>query len=58
MKVSFYKLTNGGFSPSFYNRSDGRPDITRDWPLIEVGGRVLWTAMDCNGNGSGSGELA
>jgi hypothetical protein len=35
IKVSFYKLTNGGFSPSFYRRSDGHPDLKRDWPLIE-----------------------
>jgi hypothetical protein len=35
MNVSFYKLTNGGFSPSFYRRSDGNPDVNRDWPLIE-----------------------
>jgi len=35
VRVSFYKLTNGGFSPSFYTRSDGHPDIKRDWQLIE-----------------------
>jgi transcriptional regulator with XRE-family HTH domain len=35
MKVSFYKLANGGFSPSFYNRTDGRSDLKRDWALIE-----------------------
>jgi hypothetical protein len=35
VKVSFYKLSNGGFSPSFYSRSDGAPNIKRDWPLIE-----------------------
>jgi hypothetical protein len=35
MRVSFYKLTNGGFSPSFYSRSDGPPDVRRDWSLIE-----------------------
>jgi hypothetical protein len=35
VKVSFYKLTNGGFSPSTYSRSDGHPDFKRDWPLIE-----------------------
>lgn len=35
VKVSFYKLANGGFSPSFYSRSDGRPDVKRDWALIE-----------------------
>jgi hypothetical protein len=35
VRVSFYKLTNGGFSPSVYSRSDGNPDIKRDWPLIE-----------------------
>lgn len=34
--VSFYKLRNGGFSPSVYSRRDGvAPDIKRDWPLIE-----------------------
>ncbi len=26
MKVSFYKLANGGFSPGFYNRPDGRSE--------------------------------
>jgi transcriptional regulator with XRE-family HTH domain len=35
VKVWFYKLTNGGFSPSYYSRSDGHPDFKRDWPLIE-----------------------
>lgn len=34
--VSFYKLQNGGFSPSVYSRRDGvHPDVQRDWPLIE-----------------------
>lgn len=35
MRLSFYKLTNGGFAPGFYRRSDQHPDVTRDWPLIE-----------------------
>jgi hypothetical protein len=34
--VSFYKLQNGGFSPSVYSRRDGEhPDVERDWHLIE-----------------------
>jgi transcriptional regulator with XRE-family HTH domain len=34
--VSFYKLRNGGFSLSVYSRRDGvRPDLQRDWSLIE-----------------------
>ena len=34
--VSFYKLQNGGFSPSVYSRRDGvHPDVHRDWHLIE-----------------------
>jgi hypothetical protein len=35
MQVAFYKLANGGFSPSSYRRSDRPSDATRDWPLIE-----------------------
>lgn len=35
VKVSFYRLANGGFAPSFYSRSDGNLDVKRDWPLIE-----------------------
>jgi len=35
LRVSFYKLANGGFAPSFYNRSDGGSDVRRDWALIE-----------------------
>lgn len=35
MIVSFYKLANGGFSPGSYRRTDGHPDVQRDWPLLE-----------------------
>jgi hypothetical protein len=32
---SGYPIFRAGFSPSFYNRSDGRSDVKRDWALIE-----------------------
>ncbi|HKW53849.1 MAG TPA: hypothetical protein VJO12_09165 [Stellaceae bacterium] len=35
MTVRFYRLPNGGFSPSTYRRSDRHPDIERDAPLLE-----------------------
>ena len=35
MTVSFYKLTNGGFSLSFYRHSGGRSDVVRDRAFIE-----------------------
>jgi hypothetical protein len=33
--VSFYALTNGGFSPAYYTRKDCPPDQTRDRLLLE-----------------------
>jgi len=35
LEVSFYRLSNGGFSPQSYRRKDGPADLQRDWPLIE-----------------------
>jgi len=36
LHVEFYKLRNGGFSPSTYSRRDAKaPDVRRDWALIE-----------------------
>lgn len=35
MKIGFYRLPNGGFSPSTYRRSDQPPDIQRDLELLE-----------------------
>lgn len=36
IEVSFYRLSNGGFSPQSYTRRDNTPpDIQRDWVLIE-----------------------
>lgn len=35
MRVSFYKLSNGGFSLSFYRHSGGRSDVVRDRAFIE-----------------------
>jgi hypothetical protein len=35
MEVSFYRLPNGGFSASYYRRTDGSPDVRRDRELIE-----------------------
>ena len=36
MSVSFYRLANGGFSPSVYRRNDDiGADLERDWPLLE-----------------------
>jgi transcriptional regulator with XRE-family HTH domain len=35
MEVSFYALTNGGFSLANYTRKDGSPDVERDRELIE-----------------------
>lgn len=35
MTVGFYRLSNGGFSPSTYSRSDQPPDIERDSQLLE-----------------------
>lgn len=35
MRVSFYRLHNGGFSPSGYSRRDRDPDLKRDAALLE-----------------------
>ena len=35
VRVSFYPLGNGGFSPASYSRSDNFPDLERDWTLLE-----------------------
>jgi hypothetical protein len=35
MEVSFYTLSNGGFSLASYTRKDGNPDVNRDRELIE-----------------------
>lgn len=35
MEVSFYKLTNGSFSPAHYGRMDMLPDVHRDRELID-----------------------
>ena len=35
IEVSFHVLANEGFSPSCYTRKDGRPDLQRDWGLLE-----------------------
>jgi hypothetical protein len=35
MEVTFYKLTNGGFSLAQYRRTDIQPDVRRDRELIE-----------------------
>lgn len=35
MILYFYRLPDGGFSPSSYRRTDREPDHERDWPLIE-----------------------
>ena len=38
ISIGFYRLRNGGFSPSVYRRTDSAgTDIQRDWPLIEDG---------------------
>ena len=35
MRVGFYRLPNGGFSPSTYRRSDTSPDLKRDAHLLQ-----------------------
>jgi hypothetical protein len=35
MYVHFYRLPNGGFTPSSYRRTDKEPDYERDLPLIQ-----------------------
>ena len=35
IEVSFYPLTNGGFSPAHYTRKDCSPDQARDQSLLE-----------------------
>lgn len=35
MRVGFYLLYNGGFSPSTYSRADCTPDLYRDKALLE-----------------------
>lgn len=35
MRIAFYKLRNGGFSPASYRRTDGPADVQRDWLFIE-----------------------
>lgn len=37
VKLYFYTLANGGFTPSSYSRGDKEPDMARDWPLLEDG---------------------
>jgi hypothetical protein len=45
MKVSFYRLANGGFSPANYSRSDEPPDVKRDWTLLEDAFACIATAI-------------
>jgi len=35
IRVSFYHLRSGSFSPAFYTRKDCSPNMERDWTLIE-----------------------
>ena len=35
IRVSFYHLKSGSFSPAVYTRRDRPPDMKRDWTLIE-----------------------
>ena len=35
IRVSFYSLRDGGFSPQSYSRNDGDPDLERDQTLLE-----------------------
>ena len=36
LEVTFYRLPSGGFSPQSYKRRDDiKPDVERDWSLIE-----------------------
>lgn len=35
VRVSFYPLMNGGFSPASYSRNDDHPNLKRDWTLLE-----------------------
>ena len=34
-EVTFYRLRSGGFSPQTYSRRDQKPDLQRDWYIIE-----------------------
>jgi hypothetical protein len=45
MRLSFYKLRNGSFSPAYYRRSDQPADVQRDWTLIEDGFACIAKAM-------------
>jgi Homeodomain-like domain len=35
MRVGYYRLPNGGFSPSTYRRTDAEPDLDRDAHLLQ-----------------------
>jgi hypothetical protein len=35
LEIGFYRMPNGGFSPSNYRRKDGPPNLERDKALIE-----------------------
>ncbi len=52
IRISFYALRNGGFSPSTYSRKDGAPpDMVRDQSLIEDGYATIAREIASAGKG-------
>jgi hypothetical protein len=48
LEVTFYKLHSGGFSPQSYKRRDDiKPDVERDWSLIEDAFACIAKAISC-----------
>ncbi len=45
LEVSYYKLTNGGFSLANYRRKDGDPNVQRDWEAIEDAAACIARAL-------------
>jgi hypothetical protein len=51
IEVRFHVLANENFSPSCYTRKDCRPDLKRDWGLLEDAFYCIATAIGKAGKG-------
>lgn len=56
VRVSFYPLKKGGFSPASYSRSDDHPDLERDWTLLEDAFACIFNAINKAGQGWAESE--
>lgn len=58
MEVGFYRLPNGGFSPSTYRRKDREPDFERDRMLIDDAIAAIAEAVAAAGRDWVGGQLS